>query len=97
MKALQEPPQPEEKQPAAPKKFAKEKGNHEASTDDVEIISEPAEEEIYIPTAMEFALRKAMEKSKDERKSEQKRLGKLKKNNKHEEIFSRTLESRIHK
>ena len=97
MKALQAVPTPEEKQPVNTRRPGRVKSSHEEIAKVAEEQSEPMEEEVHMPTAMEFALRKAMERTKDERRSEQKQAAWAKKKNKGEDIFSRTLESRIGK
>jgi small subunit ribosomal protein S1 len=98
MKALQEPPAPAEK-PAGRRskgKGSEEVMSAEASQADNGGSSDGAEENEYVPTAMEIALRRAMEKSRDadEEISDKSKGGKKGNKQKLEDIFSRTLHSR---
>lgn len=87
MKALQEPPEP------APRPARMES---RPSRQETRVVEEPKEPEEVVPTAMEIALREAMEKSKD-RYEEEIKLAKRKTastSQELEDILSRTLENK---
>jgi len=99
MKALQEPPPPVEK-PAGGRR-PKGRGSDEMTMAEAkasqaeEAAAAEAEEEQYVPTAMEIALRKAMERSHDQEDLPLKyKGGKKGKKQSLEDVFSRTLHSR---
>jgi len=100
MKALQEPPAPEEKptpQAAGKKGGKNNKGEVEEHEVDKAAQAEGnAEEEEHVPTVMELALREAMERSKREKKGALKKSARGSKAD-IEEIFNRTLQNRVKK
>lgn len=86
MKALEEPPVKETKETRSPK-----------NAEPVAVVKEEPQEEA-IPTAMEIALREAMERSKDKRTDQVSERGKRKSkgtSDELEQILSRTLQHKV--
>jgi len=104
MKALIEPPAPVEKQAPAGRKQGGKRGAGQGETEvagsDVhsgsthETSADATEVEEHIPTAMEIALRKAMERSKEDEPDVKAASGKKDKKVSMDDVLARTLESR---
>ncbi len=96
MKALIEPPAPTEKPSGAGKRNNRGRSNDAADDRSQAVDSNQAgeaEEQEYVPTAIEFAWRKAMERSHDDEKS-QREKGEKGKKGESDDYLARTLESR---